>query len=57
MNSTCQPANGASLKAIATLAILKVNWDEQRDYIGNFVPLVAHCLRESGAEAASVPEL
>lgn len=57
MSSTYQPANGASLKGIATLAILKVNWDERRDYIGNFVPLVAHCLRESGAKAASVPEL
>lgn len=57
MRSTYRPATGASLKAIAALAILKVNWDERRDYIGNFVPVVAHCLRESEAQAVSVPEL
>ena len=57
MRSTYRPATGASLKAIAAVAILKVNWDERRDYIGNFVPLVAHCLRESAEEAVSVPEL
>lgn len=39
-------------QAITSLAILKVNWDSGRDYIGNFVPFVAECLRQ-----AAQPEL
>jgi hypothetical protein len=45
------------MRAVAALAILKVNWDEQQDYIANFVPIVAHCLREVEAEAVSIPNL
>ncbi len=32
-------------QAIPSLAILKVNWDRGVDYIDNFVPFVAECLR------------
>jgi hypothetical protein len=57
MTRHARHGSAASLKAVATLAILKVNWDDERDYIANFVPLVAHCVRESGAEAVSVAEI
>jgi hypothetical protein len=44
--------------ALASLAILKVNWDtHQRDYIGNFVPFAAECLRELSSEEVSLQEL
>jgi len=46
-----------SLRAVAALAILKVNWDDRQDYIENFVPIVGHCIRESGASVASVPDV
>jgi len=42
-----------STRAIVSLAILKANWDRLgSDYIENFVPLVAECLK-----AASTPEV
>jgi hypothetical protein len=47
----------ASLRAFAALAILKVNWDDRRDYIANFVPLIAHCLTEADSPAVSVPDV
>lgn len=50
-------ASPDGLRAVAALAVLKVNWDERRDYIANFTPLIAHCVRESGAAAVSVPEI
>jgi len=43
---------------IASLAILKVNFEVQgRDYIDNFVPLVAECLRLSPDDVVSLPAL
>lgn len=30
------------LRAISALAVIKVNWDESKDHIANFVPIVAH---------------
>jgi hypothetical protein len=42
---------------IASLAILKVNWDEGRDYIDNFVPFVAECLRRAPHPEVSLPDL
>jgi hypothetical protein len=42
---------------IPTLAVVKVNWDEQHDYIQNFVPLIAHSLAQDTEEAISLPEV
>lgn len=42
---------------IATLAILKVNSDNGADYIDNFVPFVAECLRTSPDDVVSIDEL
>lgn len=44
--------------AILGLAFIKVNWDQLgQDYIENFVPLVAECLRRSSATVVSLPDL
>ena len=43
--------------AIASLAILKVNWDHGRDYIENFVPFAAQCLRTVGKSQVTLPEI
>ncbi len=32
-------------KVVASLALLKVNWEKHKDYVDNFVPFVAECLR------------
>ena len=48
--------NDVSHRAVAALAVIKVNWDDNKDYIANFVPVVAHCLRESAVDAISLPE-
>lgn len=45
------------IRAVASLAILKVNWDHRRDYIQNFVPFVLEALRVSGSEVVSIPEV
>jgi len=37
--------------------MLKVNWDAGRDYIDNFVPFVAECLRAAPQPEVSLPEL
>lgn len=42
---------------IPSLAILKVNWDERRDYIDNFVPFVAECIRTVPQPQISVSQL
>ena len=42
---------------ITSLAILKVNWDRGYDYIENFVPFVAECLRIAPQPEVSLPEL
>jgi len=44
-------------QVIASLAILKVNWDRGHDYIENFVPFVAECLRVAPQAEVSLPEL
>ena len=44
-------------RAIATLAIIKVNWDERRDYIANFVPLVGAALREAQEDEVSLGDV
>jgi hypothetical protein len=41
--------------AIISLAVLKVNWDVSRkDYLENFVPMVAECIRRSPDEVVSL---
>ena len=42
---------------IPSLAMLKVNWDVGRDYIENFVPFVAECIRASPHPEVSLPDL
>ena len=42
---------------ITSLAILKANWDKGLDYIENFVPFVAECLRTAPQDEVSLPEL
>jgi hypothetical protein len=42
---------------IASLAILKVNWDAGGDYIENFVPFVAECLRTAAQPEVSWADL
>jgi hypothetical protein len=42
---------------ITSLAVLKVNWDKGHDYIENFVPFVAECLRISPTPEVSLPEV
>lgn len=42
---------------IPSLAILKVNFDEGKDYIDNFVPFIAECLKSAPQPEVSVAEL
>lgn len=45
-------------QTIVSLAILKVNWDKRRqDYLENFVPIIAECIRLSRHDVISVSEL
>lgn len=41
----------------ASLAIIKVNWEQGQDYIENFVPFVAECLRTAPQSEVSLPQL
>jgi hypothetical protein len=43
--------------ALTSLAILKVNHDQNRDYISNFVPFVAQVIREAPQDEVSLPEV
>lgn len=54
-----EPENGqaASLRALAALAILKVNWDERKDYIANFLPIVAHCIRQADGDVVAIADI
>jgi len=51
--------NAASITApLISLAMLKVYWDTRRkDYIDNFVPMVAECIRTSEHDVVSIPAL
>jgi hypothetical protein len=44
-------------QVLTSLAILKVNWDRGSDYIENFVPFVAECLRAAPHPEVSLPDL
>jgi len=47
-----------SNRTIISLGILKVNWDNfKKDYIENFVPLVAECIKNSEDDVVSLPSL
>lgn len=46
-----------SIAPIISLAILKVNWDMKKDYLDNFVPIIAECIRISDENVVSLPEL
>lgn len=44
--------------AVVSLAILKVNWDiYQKDYLENFVPILAECIRLADEDIISIPIL
>jgi hypothetical protein len=43
--------------ALASLAILKVNFDLRQDYVSNFIPFVAEVLRARAPEAVSLSDL
>jgi hypothetical protein len=55
VNESTRP-NAEVLRAISALAVVKVNWDDSKDYIANFVPIIAHCIRRGEHDAISVPE-
>jgi hypothetical protein len=44
-------------RRITTLAILKVNFDRNQSFIGNFLPFVYHCLAASDAPVVSAPDM
>lgn len=44
-------------KLVTSLAILKANWDMGYDYVENFVPFIAECLRLSPHTEVSLPTL
>jgi hypothetical protein len=56
MTETPTPTASA-LRAISALAVIKVNWEENKDYIANFIPIVAHCIRRGEHDAISIPEI
>ncbi|HTT95476.1 MAG TPA: hypothetical protein VMF55_12440 [Solirubrobacterales bacterium] len=43
--------------ALTSLAILKVNHDQNRDYISNFVPFVAQVIRDAPQDEVSLPQV
>lgn len=43
--------------ALISLAILKVNHDQNRDYISNFVPFVAQVIRDAPQDEVSLSEV
>ena len=55
--STAAPTSEPELlRAISALAVIKVNWDDDKDYIANFMPIVAHCLRRGDQDEISLSE-
>jgi hypothetical protein len=58
MSETQGGAVAASNSVLISLAVLKVNWDQQRkDYIENFVPFVLECIRTADADVVSMVNL
>lgn len=56
MSTAVETTGPDLLRAISALAVIKVNWDEDKDYIANFVPIVAHCLRQGDHDEISLSE-
>ncbi len=57
-NGRSPAAAGGDSPSLISLAILKVNWDrERKDYLENFVPLVAESLRALSSDAVSLIDL
>lgn len=51
-------AEGASERALTSLAFLNIKWDERNDsYVDNFVPFVVHALTVCGDPAISTPQV
>ena len=44
-------------KEIVALAILKTNYDEGKDYIDSFVPMIGDCIRELNKTAVTISEI
>jgi hypothetical protein len=44
-------------QALTSLAFIKVEWDRNRDYIENFVPFVAECLRRGPGPETTLPAI
>jgi VIT1/CCC1 family predicted Fe2+/Mn2+ transporter len=50
-------SESAHQSALTSLAILKVNHDQNRDYISNFVPFIAQVIREAPQDEISLSEV
>jgi hypothetical protein len=46
-----------SEQVIVSLAILKVNWDQGRDYVANFLPFAGEALRSIPQRRVSLPDI
>jgi hypothetical protein len=44
-------------RTIASLAIIKVNFDRRQSYIENFAPFLRHCLAKAESDVVSAPDL
>jgi hypothetical protein len=53
MSETTESPTQDVLRAVSALAVIKVNWDDNQDYIANFVPIVGHCIRLGEHDAIS----
>jgi hypothetical protein len=54
------PSNGSSYvsdRLLASLAIVKVNFDRDQSFLKNFQPFLRHCLAASDSDAVSAPDL
>jgi hypothetical protein len=56
MNGKAAEQMPEMLRAISALAVVKVNWDENKDYIANFIPVVAHCIGRGEHDEVSRPD-
>jgi hypothetical protein len=53
-----KPAQERGSALLVSFAMLRVRWDDQNSsYIDNFVPLVAHCVKSSGATAIATQDV
>jgi hypothetical protein len=58
VNTSEDMVHSNSSRIIASLAVLKANWDELgHDYIENFLPFVAETIREAQSPQISLPDI